>query len=126
MINRYLTQKEIAYGNTKEELAMLMLQGFLAYEAPKHKDTIHRPVGIEIQLRDGTRKDTHSMSLSELMTFGNYISDRVISVGPDSLAFSVPAQSSKNMKPAHILNAKITLGDLMQMINDEYLFRKVC
>lgn len=125
MINRYLTQKEIAYGNTKEELTMLMLQGFLAYEAPENKNTIHRPVGIEIQLRSGERKDTHSMSLSELMAFGNYISDRVINEGPDHLAFSSLVKPSEEAKPPHILNAKITLGDLMQMINDEYLFRQV-
>lgn len=125
MINRYLTQKEIAYGNTKEELTMLMLQGFLAYEAPEHDNTIHRPAGIEIQLIDGERKDTRSMSLSELMTFGDYISDRVISEGPDNLAFSSSVKSSGKVKTPHILNAKITLGDLMQMINDEYLFRQV-
>lgn len=122
MKNELLTQKEIVYATSDRKVEQLMLAGKLPYLPKTNKKDIHRPANIMLlNPETNTLLNTHEMPLQLLMAYGNLISDEINIKGPNYPAFK---NNNKNQKTVNIISFKITLGDLMQMLNDEYLYRK--
>lgn len=116
MINQLLTKKEIAYGTNNTELEQLLIAGKLPYLPATSDDDIHRPADLKLMLLENS---IHTMPIEILMMYGDIISYRINKRGPDHPAF----KPSPNQKVVSLSNVVITVGDLMQMLNDEYLYR---
>lgn len=123
MINKLLTKKEIAYSVNDVELEQILLSGKLPYLPAENDNDIHRPANLKLmKISDNSILNTHEMPIKQLMSYGNEISDAINETSPDTIAFEI-AKSQKNIVVS-LANIIVTYGDLMQMLNDEYLYRK--
>lgn len=122
MTNKLLTKKQIGYSTNEDELQQLLLEGKLPYIPKSSENDIHRPANLKLMnVKTNKIIQTHEIELQQLMSYGNEISDAINIKGPNYPAFK---DAAKKEKFVSMNNAIMTLGDLMQMLNDEYLYRK--